>query len=135
MQDEIVNHQHLHTSTKLHSAKERLRRLRRGIINPFRRSTDHTSILGMPFVNSPDQWSDSLHISSTTPPHLSSDSSAASFSRIMDGTNEKTLKKNQILQGRPYVSSIFVHAGAGYHSTTNEHIHLGACNEYVHLQS
>ena len=29
------------------------------------------------------------------------------------------------------ISAIFVHAGAGYHSTTNEHIHLGACNEYV----
>lgn len=27
------------------------------------------------------------------------------------------------------VGAIFVHAGAGYHSTTNEHIHLGACAE------
>lgn len=29
----------------------------------------------------------------------------------------------------PTVSAIFVHAGAGYHSTTNEQVHLGACNE------
>ena len=29
----------------------------------------------------------------------------------------------------PPVGAIFVHAGAGYHSTTNEHIHLGACAE------
>ncbi|KAH8684636.1 nucleophile aminohydrolase [Tricladium varicosporioides] len=87
----------------------------------------------MPFVNSPDQWSGSLHISSTNSPHLSSDSSAASFSRIMDGTTEKTLKRSQISQGRPYVSSIFLHAGAGYHSTTNEHIHLGACNDSAKL--
>lgn len=27
------------------------------------------------------------------------------------------------------VPCIFVHAGAGYHSVTNEHIHLQACNE------
>lgn len=27
------------------------------------------------------------------------------------------------------VCAIFVHAGAGYHSTQNEHIHLAACEE------
>jgi taspase (threonine aspartase 1) len=26
--------------------------------------------------------------------------------------------------------AIFVHAGAGFHSTANEHVHLQACNEY-----
>ncbi|KAH8601445.1 nucleophile aminohydrolase [Bisporella sp. PMI_857] len=40
----------------------------------------------------------------------------------MDGTNDRKQK-------RPQVAAIFVHAGAGYHSTTNEHIHLGACND------
>lgn len=30
-------------------------------------------------------------------------------------------------QSRAPIAAIFVHAGAGYHSTTNEHIHLGAC--------
>jgi taspase (threonine aspartase 1) len=29
------------------------------------------------------------------------------------------------------VAAIFIHAGAGYHSTTNEKVHLQACNEYV----
>lgn len=29
------------------------------------------------------------------------------------------------------VSAIFVHAGAGYHSTANEQIHLSACNRQV----
>jgi len=29
------------------------------------------------------------------------------------------------------ICAIFVHAGAGYHSIQNEHIHLEACNEYV----
>jgi len=46
----------------------------------------------------------------------------------MDGSNERRIAKPQT---GPYVSAIFVHAGAGYHSTTNEHIHLGACNEYA----
>lgn len=29
----------------------------------------------------------------------------------------------------PHVSAVFIHAGAGYHSIANEHIHLGACSE------
>ncbi len=48
----------------------------------------------------------------------------------MDGSGEKRTN----IWGRqhhPPVGAIFVHAGAGYHSTTNEHIHLGACAEYV----
>lgn len=31
--------------------------------------------------------------------------------------------------------AIFVHAGAGFHSTANEHVHLQACNEYASLCS
>ena len=31
------------------------------------------------------------------------------------------------------IACIFVHAGAGYHSHSNEGIHLQACNEYVAL--
>ncbi len=29
------------------------------------------------------------------------------------------------------IACIFVHAGAGFHSIQNEHVHLTACNEYV----
>ncbi len=29
------------------------------------------------------------------------------------------------------VAAIFIHAGAGYHSTANEKLHLEVCNEYV----
>lgn len=36
--------------------------------------------------------------------------------------------KNQKSNETP---AIFVHAGAGFHSTANEHVHLQACNEYV----
>lgn len=32
-------------------------------------------------------------------------------------------------------AAIFVHAGAGYHSITNETVHLQACEEYVSVQA
>lgn len=54
------------------------------------------------------------------------DSALVSGDLIMDGSGDKLFGRTQ---KTPNVSAIFVHAGAGYHSTTNEHIHLGACNE------
>ncbi|KAI8634525.1 nucleophile aminohydrolase [Xylariaceae sp. FL1651] len=42
----------------------------------------------------------------------------------MDGTTDKLNKR-----WRPPVAAIFIHAGAGYHSTANESIHLEACSE------
>jgi len=48
----------------------------------------------------------------------------------MDDATDRMLMRGQRNCGvAPAVSAIFVHAGAGYHSTTNEHIHLGACSE------
>lgn len=51
----------------------------------------------------------------------------------MDGSTEKLFgRRSQVTPSRvANVSAIFVHAGAGYHSTTNEHIHLAACDKYV----
>ncbi|KAI9744874.1 MAG: hypothetical protein M1818_001799 [Claussenomyces sp. TS43310] len=46
--------------------------------------------------------------------------------RTMEGTGERRLARNRV---HAPVSAIFVHAGAGYHSQTNEHIHLAACND------
>lgn len=45
----------------------------------------------------------------------------------MDGAGEKRPGLNR--QSHAPVAAIFVHAGAGYHSTTNEKIHLAACAE------
>jgi taspase (threonine aspartase 1) len=42
-----------------------------------------------------------------------------------DGTFDKVWKR---APKRP-VASIFVHAGAGYHSVVNEKVHLHACHE------
>jgi taspase (threonine aspartase 1) len=44
---------------------------------------------------------------------------------VMDGAEDKRFGGSK----SPAVAAIFVHAGAGYHSTTNEHIHLSACKE------
>jgi len=41
-----------------------------------------------------------------------------------DGATDRIWKRG----GRP-VAAIFIHAGAGYHSVTNEKIHLEACSE------
>jgi len=46
----------------------------------------------------------------------------------MDGSTERQPKKRSN-QKAPVVAAIFVHAGAGYHSTTNEHLHLEACSK------
>ncbi|OBT62859.1 hypothetical protein VE03_07552 [Pseudogymnoascus sp. 23342-1-I1] len=43
----------------------------------------------------------------------------------MDGAGEK--RPGLTRQSHTPVAAIFVHAGAGYHSTTNEQIHLSAC--------
>jgi len=43
----------------------------------------------------------------------------------VDGTADKPSKR---WKGGP-VAAIFIHAGAGYHSTANERIHLEACSE------
>ncbi|OBT58688.1 hypothetical protein VE04_01193 [Pseudogymnoascus sp. 24MN13] len=45
----------------------------------------------------------------------------------MDGAGEKRPGLNR--QSHAPVTAIFVHAGAGYHSTTNEKIHLAACTD------
>lgn len=75
----------------------------------------------------------SAHRSSTMPSSTSlpsdgdgDDDTASSSPLNVDGSGEK-----RSLWGRSStpVGAIFVHAGAGYHSTTNEHIHLGACAE------
>jgi hypothetical protein len=42
-----------------------------------------------------------------------------------DGTDKRGRR------AKPAVAAIFVHAGAGYHSTANEKLHLDACSECV----
>lgn len=44
----------------------------------------------------------------------------------MDGSLGLGMRRSSV---RRPVAAVFIHAGAGYHSTTNEKIHLEACNE------
>ncbi|KAI0133394.1 N-terminal nucleophile aminohydrolase [Hypoxylon sp. NC0597] len=46
----------------------------------------------------------------------------------IDGAADRWVKRRKLP-----VSAIFIHAGAGYHSTANERIHLEACNEAARL--
>jgi taspase (threonine aspartase 1) len=42
----------------------------------------------------------------------------------IDGTTDKLNRR-----WKPPIAAIFIHAGAGYHSTANERVHLEACSE------
>jgi len=53
------------------------------------------------------------------------------FGSTMDGATDRLFRRSHQSNQQGNVAAIFVHAGAGYHSTTNEHIHLGACDRYV----
>lgn len=123
-------------ASRLDNARERLRQLRRELFNPFnpfrRFQRYNIEIIPSPFLHQPDPWSGISPLISKVPFCQSIETSRRpdmSFNPIMDGPSDT--RRPRAVQSQPCVSAIFVHAGAGYHSTTNEHIHLGACNEYV----
>ncbi|CAG8952419.1 hypothetical protein HYFRA_00001166 [Hymenoscyphus fraxineus] len=137
-------------STRFTSARNRLRQFSRRLSHPFRKSqiSQAADISTSPSLSiiTTSQWSviapppiklHPLPAITMDPPSSPSARSARSrsswdseeFNRIWDDTDgaaERTTRKSS--PGAP-VCAIFVHAGAGYHSTTNEHIHLGACND------
>lgn len=127
-------------STKLGTARMRLREFRKNFSTPFRGSHQKVTEKVMEIPTSPSRTSTSggnqLECSqASAPPILMfpfQDSVADSFSSAMDGAAERMFRKSHLSQVKPAnVAAIFVHAGAGYHSTTNEHIHLGACDRFV----
>ncbi|CAD6449284.1 2ae14d49-31f7-486e-bc93-303eabc96baa [Sclerotinia trifoliorum] len=126
-------HQSLIT-TKIDIARERLRQLRRELFNPFnplrRFQKYNIEIIPSPFLDRQDPWSGSHPLISNPPFYQNMEIDrmpAMSFNPVMDGSADN--RRPRAVQSQPCVSAIFVHAGAGYHSTTNEHIHLGACND------
>lgn len=52
---------------------------------------------------------------------------AAAFATATDGLSERLFRSKT----KGPIAAIFIHAGAGFHSTVNEHVHLEACSEYV----
>lgn len=122
--------------TKLGGAQESLRQMRHNLSHPFTKIVEETTKDAKPpansntrshFASSPDGRLVSICLPPQTPPPYWDN---LNFSPAMDGAGEGPEPMAiQKLQNKMNVSAIFVHAGAGYHSTTNEHIHLGACNE------
>lgn len=125
-----------HISHKFGSARERFRQIRHNIHKSLHKAKKYdVEIIPSPFTDRPDLWSGLAHAELYLPPHNMSDSEAESLSPTSspttDGATDRMFRRGQKPQGQSNMSAIFVHAGAGYHSTTNEHIHLGACNEYA----
>jgi taspase (threonine aspartase 1) len=133
MQSSNLHRRNSHISSKIGSARDRFRQLRREVSNSFRKTTkSNVEIIPSPFL---DQRKDWPALFQTAPPALLYplvDSDIFQPNSVMDGAAERIFRRSQRSTARPNnVSAIFVHAGAGYHSTTNEHIHLGACDRYV----
>jgi taspase, threonine aspartase, 1 len=136
MQDSNRVARHQHISEKLSATWKRLRTFRRGIHKESVKAEKYTiDILPSPFrpqntvpfqsdPNGPALSSASLQAIEKLSRETTS-RPARLFGPAMDGALEKRFGSSR---SSP-VAAIFVHAGAGYHSTTNEHIHLAACKE------
>ncbi|TVY81487.1 Threonine aspartase [Lachnellula suecica] len=137
MQNQSTHHRHLPVSSTLGTARERLRQFRRDLSSSFRKSRCETDDIQSSVIigDIPSPWSSTLQVVDPEPIPNSEPSTTniGSSIKAMDGATEKFLKQGQNFPSRPQVAAIFVHAGAGYHSTTNEHIHLGACDDAARM--
>lgn len=109
---------------KIDSLFSKYKTLRAAISRAFAKLPSPSS-----FSSSEEVRTDCLHIASCIKPVAQDHRTVQDLRSIpykMDGAGERRLNRKAV--NMP-ISSIFVHAGAGYHSTTNEHIHLGACSE------
>lgn len=115
-------------STRVRAAFQHLRHLRQSLSRAFHVSQKYnTEIIPSPFVVGVAGWANQIATLSASPSLSSADKYVDP--KTLDGAPDKMFRKSaQQPQSRANVSAIFVHAGAGYHSTTNEHIHLGACD-------
>jgi taspase (threonine aspartase 1) len=131
MQSPRTQDQNTQTVTRLNSARERLRQFGHILSSPLWRPRKQTF---QPNFSSSQYPEECVQIVPALAPFLTLTTplincNIPEFSPNMDGATERMLRRSHISQGRlANVAAIFVHAGAGYHSTTNEHIHLGACD-------
>jgi len=132
MQEQNLQRRHSRSrvSNKIDSARKKIRGIRHEISAPFRR-TQRINPETAPFCFA-NQTDPTARLSDNSPSPSRPLSQSTIPPLVMDGPTDKLFgRSSQKSQGPTNVSAIFVHAGAGFHSTTNEHIHLGACNEYV----
>ncbi|TVY42592.1 Threonine aspartase [Lachnellula subtilissima] len=140
MQNQNLQPRHFQIHNTISTTRERLRQFRRDLSHHFRKSSSQAcEIETAPPIraesDSPRHSSSKLQVLDPEPIPPSPGSSAANTAssiKAMDGAAERLLRQNNP-QFRPQTSAVFVHAGAGYHSTTNEHIHLGACDNAARL--
>lgn len=130
----IPQRQHAQISAKIGTARDRFRQIRINLSESFRNTQKkQIEIVPSPFLDSVNYWPALF----TAPPasvYPPPNYNITNLSPIMDGSTEINSSRAHRSQGQSsHVSAIFVHAGAGYHSTTNEHIHLGACDRYADL--
>jgi hypothetical protein len=125
MLDSQIARRHPHIAQRIDDACQTLRDIRR-ILPSFHRVKDHGMIKSTFQIS--NQSSPVWDIQEASPlkrlKTVNSEPTDLGPS-TMDGPADK---KSCRARNAP-VAAIFVHAGAGYHSTTNEHIHLNACSE------
>lgn len=129
MQSSNQSTRDLSTSAKFGVARNRLRKLRQSLKTSFlKQQQQPIEIIRSPFPRDPEVW-EPLTTAPSTP--LEAKSHIPDFGSTMDGATDRLFRRSHQSNQQGNVAAIFVHAGAGYHSTTNEHIHLGACDRYV----
>lgn len=138
MQHSIPQRQNSHTSTtstRLISARNHIRSFRQNLSQTFRRVPKHRiHTVPPPFLQQSLANDSVLSTEELTMAPSTLKTYAQVTSSAVDGSTERMMRRSQmsVSQSRtPQVASIFVHAGAGYHSTSNEHVHLAACDRYV----
>lgn len=118
-------------STKAGVARSQLRKLRQTLKTSFcKHQLKPIEIIPSPFPSRPESWKP-LTAAPSTP--RESRSHITDFTSTMDGPTDRLFRRSHQSNQQGNVAAIFVHAGAGYHSTTNEHIHLGACDSAARM--
>lgn len=121
------------SSIKIEQARDRLRILRARVCAHFANRSTNTAHIN---PSSPPFFSPQRALLSTqsrlagrtsTCQHVLPTQLSPILSVAMDGSGET--QSGWSRQSHHPVAAIFIHAGAGYHSTTNERIHLSACAE------
>ena len=71
------------------------------------------------------------HIAKTSRRHTTGIMSSLSETQAIPLAGDGAVDSVWRRQPGKSIATIFIHAGAGYHSMTNERVHLQACTEYV----
>ncbi|KAK2627828.1 hypothetical protein QTJ16_002474 [Diplocarpon rosae] len=119
---------------KIEAAQAQLRRLRYSLKQSFdsRPQEQYIDIVHSPFVKDSGIWQGLAPMSPPKTP-IPLKLEIPDLNSAMDGATERLFRRGQASSHQGNTAAIFVHAGAGYHSTTNEHIHLGACDSAARM--